>query len=223
MTRISSPPKASSTVAKRPANWSRSPILARATRALRPRSRMAVAVSSAGSRLRKKFTTTSAPSRARRSAIARPIPRPEPVTSATLPTDIQHYLSSAKTAPRDIILPLDGRMSRQTPFSLSSHSANGLRRADMAGLCTPMPPTHPSPGAPRPFSKPARGAHLTMRAMRGRPLTSSPHLPNGHTPRQLRGPPSHHSISRSAISSHWGSTTSSSPHPNRPRGVAIAY
>jgi hypothetical protein len=40
--------------------------------------------SSAGARLRKKLTITSAPFWAKYSAIARPIPRPEPVTRAIL-------------------------------------------------------------------------------------------------------------------------------------------
>ena len=50
-----------------------------------PSSRASVATDSASSTLDRALTTTSAPWRANSSTVARPILRPEPVTSATLP------------------------------------------------------------------------------------------------------------------------------------------
>src|ERR1700758_2113795 len=61
--------------------------------ALTPRSRASRATASASCRLERALTTTCAPSRASFSTVARPILRPDPVTSATFPSSLPMPLS----------------------------------------------------------------------------------------------------------------------------------
>src|SRR5262249_5636358 len=85
LTRTSIFPNSATVRATSPSTWSAfvtslAPAIAR-----RPSARASAAPSSAVSALRSE-SATSQPSRASRSAIARPIPRPAPVISATLPS-----------------------------------------------------------------------------------------------------------------------------------------
>src|SRR5207302_8860933 len=83
-TRISGLPRAFATCAIMPSTWLRSPTSQTIAAARGPIARMALTVSSSTSADRP-LTATSAPAWASESAMARPIPRPPPVISATRP------------------------------------------------------------------------------------------------------------------------------------------
>ena len=86
-TKMSTPPKTLTASCTRICKLSSRPTCALTTRARPPSAMMAAAVSSAGVRRRKKLITTDAPRRASSMAIARPMPRPLPVTIAVLPAN----------------------------------------------------------------------------------------------------------------------------------------
>ena len=84
-TRISTRPKASVVSATRRSASARFDTSAWTTTASPPASAISRATASALSRVLTQFTATLAPSRAKRNAMARPMPRDEPVTIAVLP------------------------------------------------------------------------------------------------------------------------------------------
>src|SRR5690242_9447065 len=92
LTTMSTPPVVSMICSNNSSIAAGSPTLARTVQARTPWARISSAVFSAGSRLRKKFTYTSAPASARRKHVARPMPRPPPVTRAALPANDIVYL-----------------------------------------------------------------------------------------------------------------------------------
>ena len=82
LTRIPTGPSAPATCRTASSTSARSPTSQVTASAFRPRTRISAATASSSAPVRA-LTATCAPSRARASAIARPMPRPPPVTSAT--------------------------------------------------------------------------------------------------------------------------------------------
>src|SRR5262249_15429808 len=91
--RMSTRPNSDSALAARASTSAFLPTSASTGTALTPRSRASCATASASCRFERALTTTCAPSRASFSTVARPILRPDPVTSATFPSSLPMLLS----------------------------------------------------------------------------------------------------------------------------------
>src|SRR5215472_10981379 len=85
-------PQASRALATRFSSWILSEMRAATAIAASPRCRIAAATSSQGARLRAEIATL-APASAKASAMARPMPRLEPVTIATFPVSSKRFMA----------------------------------------------------------------------------------------------------------------------------------
>src|SRR5438874_2706934 len=103
---MSTPPQASRVLATRFSSCALSEIRAVTAIASPPVARIAAATSSHGSWLRAEMTTR-APASAKASAIARPMPREEPVTIATLPERSNRFISELPSTTLFVIPGLD--------------------------------------------------------------------------------------------------------------------
>ena len=150
-------------------------MLALTNSARRPRSRMAWAVASAGSRLRKKLTTMSAPRCARLSAIARPMPRPEPVISAILFSNSCSLSSMQSSYPGGFRIGSNGRIGWCRPRSTAASPRSPRRTTSTcsASTCARMAST----GNPwHSAGKPASQCWARARACSAPAVTSAFHV-----------------------------------------------
>src|SRR3990172_4493961 len=170
-TRMSIPPKLSSAVSMMRPALSNAATESWLAAALPQAARVSAATSSAGGAslpepsiaVPMSLTTTAAPSRASSIAVARPMPRPAPVTTATLPASVTLKAHLPSAAPADV---RTIRAAIGTPVRRPQPHAQ--RKASSVVSSATLPSNHPvMPSAPRAQLLQRRRGQLREQGRRG--------------------------------------------------------